>query len=151
MSLHFSYQLIPVGHPVIALGGRWVRPRPLVAVTLIGPSQSRAKDALLDTGADDTVFHESLAAQIGVDLANAPTGTISGAGMAGIPLRYAQVHLRLTDGHEQREWPAWIGFTPARFLHPVLGFAGALQFFTSTHWGDREEVELEVNSLYPGW
>jgi hypothetical protein len=33
---------------------------------------------------------------------------------------------------------------------PILGFAGFLQYFTATFIGDREEVELTVNSLYPG-
>jgi hypothetical protein len=32
----------------------------------------------------------------------------------------------------------------------LLGFAGFLQFFTATFRGDREEVELAVNVLYPG-
>jgi hypothetical protein len=66
------------------------------------------------------------------------------------PVRYAQVFLRMTDGKEQREWPAWVGFTPAKIQSPLLGLAGFLQFFTATSSGDREEVELMVNSLYPG-
>lgn len=32
----------------------------------------------------------------------------------------------------------------------LLGFGGFLQFFTATFRGDHEEVELAVNSLYPG-
>jgi hypothetical protein len=32
----------------------------------------------------------------------------------------------------------------------LYGFAGFLQFFTAKFEGDREEVELTVNSLYPG-
>ena len=47
----------------------------------------------------------------------------------------------VTDGHEFREWPAWVGFTPASFAYPILGFAGCLQFFTATFHGDLEEVE----------
>jgi hypothetical protein len=56
----------------------------------------------------------------------------------------------LAQGRERREWRAWIGFTPAHLFRPVLGFAGCLQFFTATFHGDREEVELAVNALYPG-
>jgi hypothetical protein len=111
---------------------------------------SRVRDAILDTAADDTVFRETLAMQIGLDLSKAPTGVGSGVGMGNIPLRYAQVHLRLTDGVEQREWSAWVGFTPARIPYPMLGFAGCLQYFTSTFHGDREEVELTINRLYSG-
>lgn len=150
MSLRFPYQLEQANQSVIPLGGRWVRPRPLVAVALMGPAGNRARDALLDTGADDTVFPEYLAALIGIDLTNAPQGTASGVGSQGVPVKYAQVTLRLTDGKERREWPAWVGFTLAPMLYPMLGFAGCLQFFTSVFHGDREEVELTVNSLYPG-
>ena len=70
--------------------------------------------------------------------------------MAPTPLRYAEVRLRMTDGKEFREWPAWVGFTSAPLRHPLLGFAGCLQFFGANFLGDREEVELTVNSLYPG-
>ena len=58
--------------------------------------------------------------------------------------------MRLTDGKEFRRWPAWVGFTAARLKQPLLGFAGCLQFFGALFRGDREEVELEVNALYPG-
>ncbi len=140
MSLRYAYQPIPVGHAIVPLGGRWVRPRPLVAVTVLGPTSSRIRDAV----------SEVLAAQIGLDLTNAPAGIGAGIGMSNIPLRYAQVRLRLTDGFEQREWSAWVGFTPLRIPYPMLGFAGCLQFFTSTFHGDREELELTVNRLYSG-
>ena len=104
----------------------------------------------LDTAADDTIFSEILAAQIGLDLTGAPAGTGAGVGSASIPLRYARVQLRLTDGREQRQWSAWAGFTSATIPYPMLGFAGCLQFFIATFHGDREEIELAVNGLYPG-
>jgi hypothetical protein len=150
MSLRFRYQLAPVNHPVTPLAGRWVRPRPIIGVTVIGPADSRARDALLDTGSDDTVFPEELAAKIGVDLSNAPVELASGIGSAVIPLRYAEVTLRVTDGNELREWQGWVGFTPATLLYPTIGFAGFLQFFSALFHGDREEVVLTVNSLYRG-
>jgi hypothetical protein len=43
-----------------------------------------------------------------------------------------------------------VAFTPVRLWRPILGFAGCLQFFTATFHGDREEVELVINALYPG-
>jgi hypothetical protein len=57
--------------------------------------------------------------------------------------------LRLTDGVERREWPAWVGFSPA-IQRSLFGFAGFLQFFTATFHGDYEKVELTTNRLYPG-
>jgi hypothetical protein len=150
MALHYHYQLFSLNHSIPSLGGRWVRPRPIVSVTLIGPKDTRARDALLDSGADDTLFPEKLAADLGIDLTNAPQTTGSGIGGRQVPVRYAQLNLRLSDGIELREWTAWVGFTPGPLSLPVLGFAGCLQFFKATFFGDVEKVELEVNQLYPG-
>jgi predicted aspartyl protease len=119
-------------------------------VTLIGPADSRFREGLLDSGADDTVFPESLAADIGVDLTNAPARQLSTAARTAHPLRYAQVTLRIFDGGERREWPAWVGFTPARLKQPLLGIAGFLQFFDTNLRGALEVAELTVNSSYPG-
>jgi hypothetical protein len=148
--MRFPYQRISIQSPAIALGGRWVRPRPIIGVTIIGPSDSRLRDGLLDTGSDDTVFPEHLAATLGLDLSSAPIGSMQTANRTRARVRYAPVRLRITDGIEQREWPALVGFTPAPLRQPLLGFAGFLQFFTATFHGDREQVELTINSLYPG-
>lgn len=150
MSMHFPCQHLNVPSAVVSLGGRWSRPKPIIRVTVIGPSDSRLQEALLDTGADDTVFPERLAAILGADLSTAPAGTISSVAGTVVPVRYAQVTLRITDGVESREWLAWIAFTPARLRYPLLGFAGFLQFFTAIFHGDRETVDLEVNGFYPG-
>lgn len=148
--MRFPYHLTRVRHPARGLGGRWVRPQPLIHVSLVGPTDTRPVLGILDTAADDTVFPEYVAARIGIDLTGAPTGAASG--MGGVPalLRYAQVHLRVSGGGEFREWPAWVGFTSLPLRYPMLGFAGFLQSFTATFYGDREEVKLAVNRLYPG-
>lgn len=149
--MRFPYVLIPTGRLVPPLGGRTVRPRPLVEVGVVGPVTTRARPALVDSGADDTVFHESLAAIIGVNLSNAPALNMNVATAGGVvPVRYAPVMLRLTDGQEMREWPAVVAFTPARLVYPMLGFAGCLQFFDATFRGAAEVVELTANALYPG-
>lgn len=149
MSLFFRYKVEPVHHAVLSLGGRWSRPRPLITVSVIGPTVTRPIDGRLDTGADDTIIPERFAALIGVDLTGAPRGQATTADMTPVSVRYAHVTLRLTDGVERREWPAWVGFSPT-IQRPLFGFAGFLQFFTATFHGDREQVELTVNSLYPG-
>jgi predicted aspartyl protease len=115
----------------------------------MGPTSTRPIDGLLDTGADDTIFPDLFAARIGVDLAGAPRGQATTADRTPVLVRYAHVVLRLTDGTERREWPAWVGFSPT-IRSPLLGFAGFLQFFTATFHGDREQIELTVNGLYPG-
>lgn len=151
MPLRFSYRRGRVNHPVISLGGRFSRPRPTLVVGLIGPTGDRVSEALLDTGADDTVFRESLASSIGIDLTNAPARNLTDIGPVGYRVRYAELRLlRLTDGKEFREWPAWVGFTDAPLPIATLGFAGCLQFFTATFHGDFEEATMAVNPLYPG-
>ena len=89
MTLHFRYKVIAVGYPVVPLGGRRERPRPIVGVTLIGPLDARLRDAVVDPAADDTLFPASLAAQVGIDLTNAPRGTGRGVGGATLALHVA--------------------------------------------------------------
>lgn len=150
MSLRFRYQSFRLSQPIMPLDGRTDRPRPVFNVTLIGPQGTMPQDALLDTGADDTVFPDRVAQLIGIDLTKAPSGNVGGLLQGSVPVRYARVTLRIADNQERREWEAWVGFTPARIRFPTLGFAGFLQYFTATFHGDREEVELTVNGIYPG-
>ena len=150
MSMVFSYRPIPVQQPLWSLRGRTERPRPLFPVTVVGPKGSVLRLCLLDTGSDDTVFHEKELATLGIDLTNAPTNTATGVGNVPLALRYAEVRLRIAGNGERREWTARIGFTAAPLHQPLLGFAGFLEYFTATFHGDREEVELTVNSLYAG-
>jgi hypothetical protein len=149
MSLFFRYKMVPTQRAALSLGGRWSRPRPLLIASVMGPNGTEPTEGILDTGADETLFSARLAARIGVDLRNAPLAQITTADGSLVSIRYAQVILRLTDGVERREWPAWVAFAPT--IHrPLFGFAGFLQFFTATFHGDREQVELTINSLYPG-
>ena len=150
MSLRFRYKLLPTKRPIVSLNGRMVRPRPLIAVTLIGPAGTTIEMAHVDPGSDDCVFPLSLAGKIGLDLTNAPVGEAASVGQEPVALRYAQVTLRLAGGTEWCEWQAWVAFTTAPLKRPLLGFAGFLQFFTATFYGDDEELVLAANGLYPG-
>ena len=148
--MRFRYSQYRAKQPIPTLGGRRDRPYPEINISLIGPADTRVVRGLLDTGADDTVFPESWAALIGIDLTNAPIGTFKGAIPGVVSVRYGRVQLRLASNGERREWTALVGFTPVPLRVALLGFAGFLQFFTATFHGDREEVELAVNSLYSG-
>ncbi len=150
MSLRFRYKSFRFSHPIVPLDGRTIRPRPVFSVTVIGPRGSMPQDALLDTGADDNVFPDRIAQLIGIDLTNAPSRRVGTLLSNSVLVRYARVTLRIADNQERREWEAWVGFTPAPIRFPTLGFAGFLQYFTATFHGDREEVELTVNSQYAG-
>jgi hypothetical protein len=150
MTMRFPYQFIALSRPVLPLGGRMGRPRPVVAISVVGPTGTWLAEGLLDSGADDVVFPEDVALRTGIDLTNAQTGGGPGATLASVPLRYARVGLRLTDGTEFHEWEAWVGFTAAKMYRPMLGFAGCLQFFDTNLRGALEVAELTVNSIYPG-
>src|SRR5262245_41704608 len=132
MTLAFRYQLINRPTPSIPLGGRWVQPRPIIPVTVIGPARTLLVDGLLDTGADETVFSESAAVSLGIDLADAPTGTARAFGQI-VPVRYALATLRIADQQERREWQAWLAFTGAYLRWPLLGFGGCQQFFVAAY------------------
>src|SRR4051794_31519212 len=119
MSLRFPYQQTAKVRPIVPLKGRGTRPRPVVPVALLGPSEAVPQDALLDTGADDTIFPERVAAFAGIDLTNAPQGTGGGLGIGAV-VRYAEVTLRLSDGRERREWRAWVGFATTQARYPML-------------------------------
>jgi hypothetical protein len=106
VSLRYRYQLRPSNQPILTLGGRFARPRPIVAVLLRGPTGDHPVDALLDNGAEDSVFPTWVASRLGIDLTAAPTGSGAGVGLATIPLWYAEIGLRITDGKELREWRA---------------------------------------------
>src|SRR5258708_32466502 len=123
MGLLFQYRKMRLRTPAISLGGRLTRPKPLIEISLGGPSDTRLVQALLDTGADDTVFPERYAALIGIDLTNAPEAEASGiGGLAVVHLRFPQVTLRLATAREQRKWPAIVPFTAAPFRFPRLDF-----------------------------
>jgi hypothetical protein len=150
MSMVFPYRIGRSPRPVISLGGRAGRPRPLIDATLVGPTGSKVVTALLNSGADETFFSDQVALSIGLELSNVPRQTVTGVGGPPYVIAYAQIWPRLIDGKEFREWPALVGFTSARMIHPLLGFSGCLQFFDAVFRGEREEVELTVNGLYPG-
>jgi hypothetical protein len=150
MSLRFPYRRFRVKQPLLTLGGRRERPRPVIGVTVIGPADSRYIHGLLDSGSDDTIFPETLAVKLGIDLTNAPVMDAAGVGMITYAVRLAEVTLRLADKSERRKWQAWVGFTAAQLRQPLLGHAGFLQFFTTAFHGDLEEVELTINAGYSG-
>jgi hypothetical protein len=148
--LVYRYVRRVVPAPLITLQGRSDRPRPLIDVTVIGPNATTVCRGVLDTAADDTVFPESAAQLLGLDLSQAPEGSSWGVGGQAIPLRLAEVTLRLASGAVRREWRAWVAFAAIQMRNALLGYAGCLQFFDTTFRGLAEEVELVPNASYPG-
>jgi hypothetical protein len=126
-------------------------PRPIVAVTIAGPTGSRPRDGLLDTGADETLLDPSIAPLIGIDLSQAIQRDVHLVGRGSIRCRYAPVKLRITDGIlETYEWDTIVGFAPFPLLRNLLGFGGFLQFFDANFRGAAEEVILFPNAAFSG-
>ena len=150
MTMQFAYELFAVPSPVRSLGGRYSRPRPMVPITVIGPTGSYLIDGLIDSGSDETIFPDFVAGIIGIDLSGATSLSTHGIGGTAVGVRSFDVTLRIAGSHEQHEWSAVVGFAPLARRTAMLGFAGFLQYFTACFHGDLEFVELTTNALYPG-
>jgi hypothetical protein len=91
-----------------------------------------------------------LAPLLGIDLAHAPTGEAGAVGGTPILYQYAMASLRLSDGFEECEWDAIVGFVAAPMRWAILGFAGALQYFDLQLLGLHREALLIPNASFPG-
>jgi hypothetical protein len=72
MAMRFPYVRLRTNRPIWPLRGRSERPRPIVDVTLVTPTNTVVQGATLDTAADDTVFSDATALALSLDLTNAP-------------------------------------------------------------------------------
>jgi len=151
--LQFPYQDEPLTGPPppSLLLGSTVRRRPLIPVTIIGPTGLKRHfgRALLDTGADDTVFPLDTVAWIAATLRPDTGHRVRWRGQAH-PLRFGDVQLELAAGGSVWRWPAVVAFSPAPLAYPLLGNCGCLQFFDARFRGADLMVDLETNSAYPG-
>jgi hypothetical protein len=145
--VRFPYISVPTHRPT-----RPFRDRPVMAVRLFGPLDSRLRDGLLDTGADETIFEEALAPLIGINLRQAEARAVDLVGRPKpVPCRYATVQLRITDGpRETYEWTAVVGFAATRLRYQLLGHAGFLEFFDAEFRGADREVILTPNRSFIG-
>ena len=152
--LSFPYQDEPLrgSAPPSLPAGTTVRWRPLLPVTIIGPT-GRCRlfpREVLDTGSDDTIFPWDVVTLLGIPL-QADTG--HGLRWQGQPytLRFGAVALEFSDDSGTAwRWPAVVGFSPARLTYPLLGNAGCLQFLDVRFRGADRVVEVDSNPTYPG-
>jgi hypothetical protein len=117
---------------------------------MVGPTGALLRDGLLDTGSDDTVFDEALARSVGLDLTGAPQYRVNLAGRGVVTCRYADVVLRISDGVEEFEWRAAVGFVLVPLRNPLLGYAGFLQFFDALFQGADQQVMVTPNRSFAG-
>lgn len=151
--LGFSYQDEPLsGPPPPSLpASATVRWRPLVPVTIIGPTAKRRvfSRAVLDPGADDTIFPLAVAGLVDVSLCSDTGHSLRWRGQ-GYSLRFGDIELELSDGTETWRWSAVVGFSPAPLRYPILGVSGCLQFFDVRFLGESRFIELETNPSFSG-
>lgn len=150
--MRVPYLPVRMAQPVPSLRGSVVRHRPVLAVRLTGPSDTRLRDGLLDTGSDDTVFSEALANDLGVDLAQGEVRMVQLAGRPQ-PLRcvYAAVELQIGDGQQETYvWTAVVGFVAGRLHYNLLGHAGFLEFFDADFRGSDRAVLVTPNQSFSG-
>lgn len=150
LSLRFPFLPLATRQPVPALGGALVRYRPILSVRLFGPLGSRLFDGCLDCASDDTIFPQTLAQSLGIDLTGASKGESRPVDGVAISYLYARIRLRISDGWEQCEWEAMVGFANLQLRWALLGHAGFLDFFDITLFGSRRETILTPNSSFSG-
>ena len=127
-----------------------VRHRPLIPVTVVGPTgQRKFSRAVVDSGGDDTVFPLDALNSIGATPRPDTGHRVRWRGNLH-PLRFAEVELALSDDASTFRWRAVVAFSPAPFPYPILGNAGCLQFFDVRLLGADLIVELDANWKYPG-
>jgi hypothetical protein len=136
--------------PVLTLGGRLSRPKPVVPLLVTGPGSTALTDVLLDSGADDVVFPTRLAARVGVSLQGSPQAQFLGAGNAQpSPVFYAPVILELRRHQASCRWRAIVGFTPAPMRWALFGVAGGLEHFQTTLDFHTREIILVPHPSLP--
>src|SRR5712692_6505958 len=134
--MRFPYLVDRARTPQATLAGGMDRPRPILAVKVLGPGGKQMIDGHVDSGSDDTVFPLWVSAMIGLDVSKAPEQDIQLVGRgASFRARIAHVELRISDGRETCQWPAIVAFVPLPMRRALLGHAGFLQFFDSNFRG----------------
>ncbi len=124
--------------------------RPLVMLHIESPTGRRVSvDALVDTGADVTLFSFSTAAQLGMDLTQAPELPIGSAIGALTTYRTAKVVIEIRRPPEVFRWRTTVGFVPHRMAYAMLGTRGFFEFFRLAYDACASSFEIEPNGSFP--
>lgn len=150
--MEFKYIRRLAEKPLYSLGDSMYRFHPMIEVKLVGPSGDQIfRPSKLDTGSDDTVFPSGFAAELGIDLTNAPEHESEGAGGHKIKYKHHKVIIEIIsrDSNTKFVWNAIVGFGDS-IKHPLLGYAGVLRYFDICFRPDINQFTVEPNSSFPG-
>lgn len=127
--------------------------RPVIAVTVSGPSGDLFQRALVDTGADFSILPLSIAPLLGITLD--PKNNRVGESATGhnLAVSIGKVTLEITQGRERYHWVTEVGFALLGGTYhdedAILGHGSFLDFFTATFDGKKHELALKPNSRLP--
>ena len=117
--------------------------RPMVPVSVFGPTGNDDVFGRVDTGADDTLLPDSLIPILGMGNLSVP---IPVGGIGGVTLaRYGLVDLEIAQGMTSYRWQAYVGF----YSHslPVFGMKGFLSCFNARLYGRLRYLDLVPNGF----
>jgi hypothetical protein len=132
------------------VSGRPVVYRPVVQITIVGPSAQQDRLILLDSGSDDVVFPLGLAVALGVNLNPTVHHQARGVGaVQPVPLFPGPVILEFNDGTSSARWRTDVTFTSGAPRIPIFGSVGGLEYFRTTLDYVRQEITLEPQPTLP--
>lgn len=126
--------------------------RPVITIRVVGPNADARWDALVDSGADETLFPLSLAEILGVELDQELISEAAGISGDRLKIQYGNVELRIESGTETVVWKTTVGFVDFGSASDeviILGHGGCRDFFTAIFDGEKAELELTPNALFP--
>lgn len=133
--------------PLPYVGGPTHRDLPMMPAVVEAGNQKVHGRFLIDTGADSIEFPLKEAQQLGIDLLNAPTGSLATASGASVVVHYAQITISLSHGFTTCRWQTWAGFAPIR--NWLFGHFGGLEHFHFVLDSGAEEFMLVPRESLP--
>jgi predicted aspartyl protease len=123
--------------------------RPIVTVSVQGPSDSLQLEALIDTGSVATIVSREVADAIGVKLQGSEDAIVRWRGRR-YSVEYQTVRLHLRQGGITWTWDAQVAFSSAEVGIALLGQKGFLDYLDAKFYGALQVVELETNTSFAG-
>lgn len=136
--MKFRYTTTPFTDAV----GRFIQ-RPLIEVTLLGPSGHISALALIDSGADSTLIRADYARALGIPLDPQNMKNFIGIGPERMSCYLAPITLQVK--HFESPFTITAGFIDSRSVDVLLGQADFFEHFRIKFEKDRDVFELSLS------